>query len=494
MQITNPQSSILNFSSNSIMGENISPIGGLFGIFQTLVNQNLVNSDASNKQANINISGNSNDIIANSALLKFTGEISEQAKIRATENTDNLYLDNSHNNHLEFFDFASVVFAYNLSVINNLHNDETGNGELANIASNISNIKNAGANLEGASAGNNLIANNIGISAKEVAVENAANMKIDALKTDDAKFSLNSQISQEELSHVASHQDMAISNSKYSKAKELPYGEYWNENVKTNTKASKESNILSNSGNNSLDYRKISNNQNSTDNGKNFVETPLFKKEFAPQEAYQQKASYKILQNGSNQPLEIFKDGLQIQQNFLNNMIDARGATKMETIERIEKIEQATQIKRQILVSIDKNFSNKDVEFNLQLTPKNLGKIHINIKVENQTPAKIVISSENKETLEHIKSDVKNLFTTVEKAGFKLSDESISFNNIFNFDKEKGQQNNPQHQAFKQAKSLKIQAKTRDALDNLNNEVAMQLNNLAYGNKFTNNIGLDISV
>ncbi|MBN8827853.1 MAG: flagellar hook-length control protein FliK [Sphingobacteriia bacterium] len=95
----------------------------------------------------------------------------------------------------------------------------------------------------------------------------------------------------------------------------------------------------------------------------------------------------------------------------------------------IDKISEATlPAHEQIRLSVIKNIQGNNSKVVVQLEPKELGKVEITMKMNEESISGISIAVEKIETLELIQRDFKHLEKSLSENGIKIASDNISFN------------------------------------------------------------------
>ncbi|MEM6490717.1 MAG: flagellar hook-length control protein FliK, partial [Pseudomonadota bacterium] len=121
------------------------------------------------------------------------------------------------------------------------------------------------------------------------------------------------------------------------------------------------------------------------------------------------------------------------QQNSFANMLQQQAKTpdgaKAEQSgfqHQARAAHQSHAVAEQVAVQIRKGFQGMD-RISIQMKPAELGRVDVEMRLDNQGRIAIVIQAEKPETLDMLQRESKTLEQSLKDAGFDLSDGALSF-------------------------------------------------------------------
>ena len=170
-----------------------------------------------------------------------------------------------------------------------------------------------------------------------------------------------------------------------------------------------------------------------------------------------------LLQSGSAQPLSTGSPDALGGQTSLGQSSQTQQARAAQTTNPQQAARSPVPpgaTGEQLSVNIQRAAANGQDRITIQLKPQDLGRVEVKIEVSHDGRLQAVISADKPETLDLLRQDSRHLLQSLNDAGLKSSEDSLSFNL-------RGQQGNEQNPNGRQADSGRSGSGFADEADGL---------------------------
>jgi hypothetical protein len=142
------------------------------------------------------------------------------------------------------------------------------------------------------------------------------------------------------------------------------------------------------------------------------------------------KENFDLSENTNNDSnLSSNENQLSSDASTIGNQYNIKESFNVKSVEYTPIANEITDITpvEQVKINVERAIKDGDSKITVQLKPATLGQVDINLQINDQGTAHILISVEKAETLELLQKDVKNLEKTLAEVGIKTDTSTLNF-------------------------------------------------------------------